>query len=263
MDKFVVVVFPDERRAYEGVSQLRQLHEEGSVSLWATSVVRREADGTLTIVQEGDPGPLGVGVGALTGGLIGLFGGPVGAAVGLAGGGVVGDALHAGVSRDFLEELRGELAPGKYAVVAEVSEDWLAPLDTRMDALGGNVIREAQTTFVDDMIETRANAVRDELSQRRTEHAGAKAERMESKLNDRIEKTQEKLQKAAEKARARLDDTKEELNAKIHALEEQSEQAPPEVKQRVQQRIAEIRKDFEQREQKLTRAYELTQEALH
>jgi hypothetical protein len=33
------------------------------------------------------------------------------------------------------------LAPGKYAVVAEVSKGWTVPLDTLMEALGATVFR--------------------------------------------------------------------------------------------------------------------------
>ena len=264
-NKFVVAVFPDETKAYEGLRALDELHREGSVTLYGTAVVQRDPGGKLSIKQRSDEGPLGTGVGALTGGLIGLFGGPVGAAVGLFAGGLAGswrDYLRAEVSDEFLEGVERDLKPGKFAVIAEVSEEWVAPVDARMEALGGTVVRERREDFIDDVIERRADSARAELAQWETELAGENAERMESKLNAKLESAQQKLQRSAENARKRLDQTKEEVEAKLKALEEQAAQAKPEVRDRIQQRTAELRKDFEQREKKLTRAYELSQEAL-
>jgi hypothetical protein len=35
-----------------------------------------------------------------------------------------------------------QLAPGKAAVIAGVDEDWVKPLNARMEAVGGSVVRE-------------------------------------------------------------------------------------------------------------------------
>jgi uncharacterized membrane protein len=276
MNKYAVVVFPDEAKAYEGVRALQQLHEEGSVTVYGTIVVQRQADGAMAVKQRTDEGPVGLGVGMLAGGLLGLLGGPAGAAIGVAAGGLAGtwgDYLHAEVSDEFLEDIQRVLTPGRFAVVAELSEEWLAPIDTRMKALGGTVVRERRQDFVDDLIEKRTNAMKAELAQRKSElksdiarrkaeHAGESADWMETALDADIVQTQSKLQRAAEKARTRLQHTKEEIDAKLKALETQAAKANPEVKGRVQQRISELRADFGTREQKLTKAFELAQEAL-
>ena len=39
---------------------------------------------------------------------------------------------EAGVDADFLDEVSVALTPGKSAVVAEVDEAWVAPVDTRL-----------------------------------------------------------------------------------------------------------------------------------
>ena len=39
--------------------------------------------------------------------------------------------------------MRQQLQPGKFAVVAEIQEDWTTPVDTRMEAIGGKVFRRA------------------------------------------------------------------------------------------------------------------------
>ena len=47
MSKMLVVAFDDESKAYEGTKALRELHWEGSVSVYAGAVVARDADGDL------------------------------------------------------------------------------------------------------------------------------------------------------------------------------------------------------------------------
>jgi uncharacterized membrane protein len=265
MSKFVVAIFPDEQKAYEGVHALTELHNEGSVTLYGTTVVQREQNGALSRKQRADQGPIGTGLGMLVGGLIGLFGGPVGAAVGVTAGGLAGgwrDYLHAEVSDEFLENLGKDLSPGKFAVIAEVSEEWNTPIDTRMSALGATVVRERREDFVESMIEKRVDSSKTEIDQWKMERASAKAKKMESKLEEKIGDAREKLQRTAEKARQRLDDTKEEMEEKLRALEAQAQKAKPEVKGQIEHRIAEIRNEFGQRERKLEHAWELAQEAL-
>ena len=92
MSKFVVVTFPNEAKAYEGTRALKELHAEASLTLYGMAVVTKGADGKLTVKEAADPGPLGMGVGALVGGLTGLLGGPAGAAMGIGVGALIGRA---------------------------------------------------------------------------------------------------------------------------------------------------------------------------
>ena len=50
---------------------------------------------------------------------------------------------------DFLEEVSEYLLPGKTAVIAELDEEWQAPIDTRMEALGGHVFRRNRIAVED------------------------------------------------------------------------------------------------------------------
>jgi DNA anti-recombination protein RmuC len=185
----------------------------------------------------------------------------------------VRDALHLDLSEEFLEAIERELAPDSFAIVAEIDEDWLAPLDTRMEELGGKVVREEREAFRDELIERRVNAGKAELERRKAEHAqrkaaraaeraGSKAVAKEQSLTAEIDDARRKLEKMAEKAERRLDDMKQELTAKVDALQQQAASARPDVRSRIDERIADIRRELAEREQKLTRAKELTQEAL-
>ena len=234
--------------------------------------------GGSRIVKRDDQGPLGTGLGALAGGLVGLFGGPVGLAVGAAVGaaaGGVGDLVHLGVSDEFLAAVERDLAPGKFAVIAEISEEWIVPLDTRMEALGAKVVREDRDDFAEDALEKRVNARKARLAQLKAEHAQRKAERarerastkaeamMQTLLTEEIEDERRRLESIADKSEKRLDSARKELSAKVEALLSQASGAGPEVRSRIEQRMIEVRSEFAEREQKLERARELTRQALN
>lgn len=265
MSTFVVSIFSNEAKAYEAVRAFNELHMEGTVSVYETTVVQRGPDGRLVTKQSGSGGLATTGIGALVGALLGVFGGPVGVAVGATAGTAIGatTALARGdVSDEFLEDVAKKMNPGDYAVLAEVSETWTAPIDTRIQALGGAILREKRWDYADTLMEKRAEAFKAEVDERKTEHASHKAERMEARLGDRIFEARERLQRIAGRAQDRLDSTKAELQHKLGALEDQAKKAKPEVRQQIEQHIADIRKDFTERERKLSHAFELAQQAL-
>src|SRR5258707_7572904 len=86
MDRMLVVVFDNETKAYEGKEALLRLDGEGSISLYAYAVLAKHADGTASVKQGDDSGPIGSMVGTSLGSLIGLLGGPAGLAIGAAAG---------------------------------------------------------------------------------------------------------------------------------------------------------------------------------
>ena len=78
----IVVIFDNEKQAYEGSKVFKELDAEDSITLYANAVIAKDANGKLTVKQAADQGPLGTGVGLFTGALLGLPGGPAGVAVG-------------------------------------------------------------------------------------------------------------------------------------------------------------------------------------
>ena len=274
MNKFLVVVFPDEKKAYEGIHALHELHDDGSITVWGTAVVQRGPDGSLEVKQRNDDGgPRAIGLGALLGGLVGFFGGPVGAVVGVAAGTVAGgsaELLNLHVSREFVDSLKLEFAPGDCAVFAEISEEWIAPLDVRMEALGGKVLREPTTEFVGHLLEKWSAARKaelaerkSELAQRKSERAGTKAVKMETNLKSEIERTKKRLRRTLDETQEQLDGTRSELKARMAGLENQAAKAPPEMRRSIEMRAAELRKDLEERQAKLENAYNLIWQAIN
>jgi uncharacterized membrane protein len=264
MSKYVVVIFPNETKAYEGTRALKDLHAEGSLTVYGAAVVAKDANGKLSVKQAADPGPLGMGVGALVGTLVGLAGGPVGAAVGFGSGALVGmmsDMYNAGVGVDFVNAASEKLTPGKTAVIAEVAEDWVTPLDTRMEAIGGVVIREWRSDFEDEQIDKEVKARKAELARLKAEFAQATDER-KAKLKAQMAEAQAKLGAAAGRAQKQMNQLQQEAQAKLKSLQDQAGKANREAKEKIDKEIAETQADFKRRSDKLKQAWELTKEAV-
>lgn len=264
MSKFVVVIFPDEAKAYEGMRAVKDLDSEGSLTLYAQAVVGKDADGRLSVKEANDQGPLGTAVGALAGGLIGLIGGPVGAAVGMASGAMIGswrDLINLGVSQSFIDELSQKLTPGKTVLIADVDEDWVTPLDVRMEAIGGVVTREWRSDFEYEMYESELAARKAEFAQLKAEYAQARAEDR-AKLAARVDQARTRLHDTANRAQVALDQRKQETEAKINALEARAAKSRSDARAKIEQRIAAQRAESSRRTAKLKQALELTKEAL-
>ena len=220
MDRMLVVVFDNETKAYEGKKALTQLDNEGSISVYGYAVVAKNADGTASIKQGDDVGPLGTLAGTALGSLIGALFGPaglaVGATAGLAGGASF-DLLNAGVGEDFIDDVSKALTRGKVAVVAEIEEDWTTPVDTRMEEIGGTVYRRALSDVTQQVHQENVAAMKADMAQLKAEHAQARADRkakLETKINQLDSKIQDQLQKAKEQRQA----TERKAQAKVEIL---------------------------------------------
>jgi len=264
MDKMIVVVFDSDSKAYEGSKALKELHDEGSITLYARAVIAKDAGGKVTVKEAADQGPLGMSIGLVTGSLIGLLGGPVGVAVGAyvgTFGGMLYDLANVGVGEDFLAEVGGRLKPGKTAVVAEVEEEWTMPVDTRMEAAGGVVFRRILGEVQEALIERDSDAFEAELAQLKAEYAQAKGD-AKAKLQEKIDATKAKLQATHDRAKAALEAAKQKMDAKIKTLQEQATKAKGDAKAKIEARIAEVKSEYKQRTDKLKQAWELTKQAL-
>ena len=220
MDRMLVVVFDSEPKAYEGKKALNQLEGEGSIVVYAYAVVGRSADGTTSVRQSDDPGPLGTLVGTSVGALIGLLGGPVGAAIGAAAGLAVGgtvDIDNARIGEDFIDDVKQQLQRNNFAVVAEIQEDWTTPVDTRMEALGGKVFRRALSEVEQTVNEEDVTAMKADLAQMKAEHAKAHADR-KAKLQEKINQLDSKIQAQLEKFKQRRQAAEAQAKAKVEVL---------------------------------------------
>jgi uncharacterized membrane protein len=270
-NKILVSVFDSERTAFEGLTALKDLHRDGDITVYASTVIAKDASGTVQVRQAADKGPIGTLVGAVTGGLVGLLGGPAGVAVGAYVGGFGGlmyDLFNAGVSIDFADEVGASLIPGKAAVIADVDETWVTPVDTRLGALGGMTFRRYSGEVVDDELVRETDAARMELEQLRAELREASGE-AKANVETAIEAQRRKLEALNDRIDRRLAEVKAEFEARLATLREQQAKAREGMRQQVEARMAELKASFEARKAKLDEArrhakesVEATREAL-
>jgi len=153
MRNYVALVFENSSKAYEGLHVLWLLDSAGEITVHGTAVVHRDHWGQFQVDTKETYPALATAVGVGVGALLGALAGPAGAAIGAATGGVVGVAadLSRSDTRDqAATETRFVLRAGQSAVIADVSEDWTQPIDTRMGKLGGIVYRRGWNALHDD-----------------------------------------------------------------------------------------------------------------
>ena len=51
MEKMIVTIFNTEAAAYDGVSALKALNDGGDITLYATAVLAKDADGKVSVKQ--------------------------------------------------------------------------------------------------------------------------------------------------------------------------------------------------------------------
>ena len=220
MDRMLVVVFDNEVDAYQGRQALLQLDNDGNISVYAYAVLAKHADGTATVKQGDDSGPIGTLLGTSFGSLIGLLGGPVGLAIGATTGVVLGAALdlnNARIGDDFIDDVTNSLTPNKFALVAEIEEDWTTPVDSRIEAIGGTVFRRALSDVKHTIHEENVAAMKADLAQMKVEQAKSHADRT-AKLQEKINQLDTKIQAQLQKAKERRESAERQAQAKVQVL---------------------------------------------
>ena len=230
---------------------LRDLNMEGSIEVFAAAVLQKDADGSVATKKVQSDFPLQTVAGTAIGGLTGLLGGPAGVAVGSAAGvvaGLIGDMYTANVDEEFVAEVSTALTPGKWAVIAEVDEDWVTPVDTRMEALGGVVHRTLKGTFEHDEWSQAAADARTELDQLKAEEKDARADR-KAKLQAQIARLSKRVDAQLDRAKARSQQAAAEFQARETALQKRVDKERGDRKAALQARLAKLRNDYRSRVQ--------------
>ena len=259
-DKLIVVVCTDERQAHQGFRALKDLDAEGSILLYARAVIAKDPSGKVTVDEESGRGPVGTALGVLTGGMIGSLAGPLGVALGAyAGslGGVVYDLAKFGVEADFLDEVKQELRPGKYALLAEVWEDSVVPLDTCMSSLGGVVFRCGRRDFIEDQ-NTVDSAEIVRLKAERDRASGKARAEFEVELDG----IRNKLQTQRDRLEKKIAAIRREGDSKINTLQREAAVTQGETKAGAEKRLAASRAHYRARVEKLRKALQLVKETL-
>jgi hypothetical protein len=154
------------------------------------------------------------------GSLIGLLGGPIGVGIGAATGSlaaITADLDNARVGADFVDEVSKQLTPGKFALVAEIDEEWTPWVNLRMEELGGVVYRRALSEVKHAVNEEEIAAMKADLAQMKAEHAQANANH-KAKLLERINQLDTKIQQQLQKAKERHEIAEAKAQARVNML---------------------------------------------
>lgn len=233
MDRTLVVVFDSEKKAYEGKKALQRLDGEGSITAYAYAVVVKNANGAVTVKDGDEPGPLGTILGTTVGGMVAVLGGPAAAVVGATAGLALGSAWdldNLRVGNDFIEDVSKTLAPNKAAVIAEIDEEWTTPVDTRMEAIGGTVLRRALADVQQQSDEQQIAAINADIDQLKAEAAKANADR-KAKLQQKINALEAKIQIRQLKNKEKVETFKQQQAAKKEILKKNATSAGNALKQ--------------------------------
>src|SRR5437899_5528397 len=179
MDRMLVIVFDNEKKAYEGQKALRDLANEGNISLYAHAVLVKNADGPTTVRRQDGSGQLATLAGTAFGSFIGLLGGPVGVLLGAAAGafgGSIVDYKNARIGSDFIDDVNATLSANHVALVAEIEEDWTTPVDSHMEAIGGKVLRRSLSQVKDTVESEELEAMKADFAQLKAEYAKSQAD---------------------------------------------------------------------------------------
>jgi uncharacterized membrane protein len=250
VEKLIVIVFDDQTKAFAGFEALRQLDRDGEISVYEAQMIRKEPTGSIEYIDNVDKVtfPI-VGGTSAVGVIVGLLGGPLGALLGGMAGGLISSiaaAEHAGVTDDYVNDVNTAMTPGKFAVVADISEDWVTPLDTRMEEIGGVVFRRTRTEVKRMHHDQDVAAHRAEMEQLKAERAQARSERR-AKIDARIDTLRRKLEAALERDRRSMLLRQDERDTKIKALQTKADQSEGEIRRRLESRIAEVRREYDER----------------
>ena len=248
MDKLVAVVFQDEKAAYEGVRAFSEMNAEGSLDVAAVCMVTKAPDSTISSREVSDDDfPIRTLAGTGVGALVGVLAGPVGVGAAAAIGafaGMIADLYSFSVDADFVSDVGTALTPGKSAVIAEVGEEWVTPLDTRMEEIGGVVYRTLKSAVREDQLKHQAQAARAHLAQLKIEFAQARADH-KGKLQARIENLSQRIDAKLARAQARSQQVTREYEAKLKALQQKADKETGDARAAVEARIAKLRKDYQ------------------
>lgn len=251
MEKILVIAFDNEARAYAGVHALEELDLNGDVALDKVAIVVKNPDGSSSPAKGWGHGEhLGTITGGFVGALVGTLGGffgivgvPMGIGIGMAGGaliGSIGDREDVAAEKTFESDIANALAPGQAAVIADVMEESVEPVDTRMSGLGGTVSRWTPYEIGTCSEEREAAIHNAEIERLKAERAAAHQDRWE-KLDSQISELRNRIEPSAERRRINAEARTRERERKILALEAKAARAEGELRDRQSARIDELR----------------------
>jgi uncharacterized membrane protein len=207
-ENVIVVSFAEDRSAYEAFTNLKELDQQGQVSIKGAAIVQRQEDGRMVTKDTVDTEQLaGTATGGLVGLLIGVLGGPFGVLIGGATGLLIGslyDIDDAEETESVLAEISSAIRPGQTVVLAEVDEQSDEVVDQAVARLDGSVLRRG----VDD--------VEGEIAAAEHAQRAAKREARKQLLETRRSRAREEIRRIVDALKARAHALRERMQSLAH-----------------------------------------------
>lgn len=264
MNRMIVSVFETEEKAFEGLSALKTLHKSGDISLYASAVINKNEKGEVSTKSIDDQGPIGTSIGLLTGAFVGTLAGPAGMAVGaMVGsmGGMFYDVRKTGLDSSFIDEVSQALKEGKTAVLADVEEGWMAPVDTRLDALDAMIFRRNRAELEDEHMKREVDVLKSEIDELKIELKDANEDMKES-IQKQIDTAQKKGKAMQELIDNKLKTAKEENEAKLEKVSNQLKDANLLTKKKLEKRKEKLEVNYDRQKENLSVAAKKVSEYL-
>jgi uncharacterized membrane protein len=240
----IVAVFDLPTRAVDGQYALRRLDDANSIALYASALIDKAADGELKVRQQNGGASVATLSGGAIGAIIGLLGGPVGAAPGA--GGLIGRLSELDTARidvDFLDDVGSVLTSSRSAVVAEIDEDWTAPVDDAVEALGGLVLRRTLAYDTETQAQRSIDALKKDHALLRAELAVA-APGCRQRLQARIAAAEARLGRKHAESKARREAIRHQADARLAALRAKAARAIGDLRVKQDERIAAVERAY-------------------
>ncbi len=245
MEKLLVAVFDNESKTQQGIQILKKLDEDGSITIHEAARFRKNADGSIMIPQSTlSEFPIQNLMGTPVGRLIAILAGPAGYTIESGAGGSLGlasDPIAGTVDQEFLNEISQKLQPGTNAIVLDMSEEWVTPLDVALEPLTSIVFRRPKVEVEDELISKRITANEKEIENLEKEVANSREDqktKLESKLND----LKIRINRQFAHLETRKNQIQGETKAKIVSLQQKVSSSAPEVKNKLVARLEALEK---------------------
>lgn len=269
MSKFLVVVFNSESDAYEGKKALFQLNKEGDIVIFASAVIIKDSKGHVSIKHADDEGPIGTSIGLLVGAMTGIIAAgalaaPAAIVAGTSIGGLSGmflDLHKSGIDVDFLDQVSTQLHSSGAALIVDIAETWITPVNEELKKHGAIVFRQDRSEIIEDNLLRKIESSKSKIKELKEELADSASEFKES-IKKSINSTKSRIKETEQVIQNQLASTKEEVTAKIDELKKRAVDANTENKKKYDKQIEKLKKNLDLRSKKLQQALHLAKEAL-